>query len=114
MARPRREIDEDGRVECFLCGEGIYIWNFSTRRVDEFSPLKEVWFEKDGKLYGKPHGYCKTCMKYRSRGTHVEYKLACMIRRAHRVDDVLEAERQAHRVEIDAEFDRLSEGLSAD
>jgi hypothetical protein len=65
MGRPRRTITDDGKVLCSLCKEWVDIEGYSTRKLlggDE-DHIDDIWYERDGRLFGKPQGYCKVCMR---------------------------------------------------
>lgn len=85
-----RTVDDEGRVECSLCGEGIYIWNFYCLPVKEGDPVSKIWYEKDGKLWGRPKAFCKKCNSLSTypdrKERQARHKKACAARRAKRID----------------------------
>jgi hypothetical protein len=54
-----------------MCLQWLHISQYSTRKLSSEADdnyLEDIWFEEDGKLYGKPQGYCKLCQSACVRG----------------------------------------------
>jgi hypothetical protein len=70
MGRPRRFITDDGKLFCPLCEQWVDIEGYSTRRLlgggEDF--IEDIWFERNGRNFGKPQGYCRPCMTAASQG----------------------------------------------
>lgn len=101
MSRRRREVDDDGRVQCGLCGEGVYIWNYYCLPVTEETPFSDIWWGDPTTLkqYGRPNSYCRACNRISQKGkeaTH-EWREVCIYRRRKRIDDPKAAYDEAHK-----------------
>jgi hypothetical protein len=99
MTRLRRSVDNEGRLECGLCGELVYIWNFYTLPViDDVTDWKDIWYEKDGKLYGMPKSYCRPCNRISQKGRKAMdiWRTVCVNKRLERIDDPIKAETKAY------------------
>jgi hypothetical protein len=110
MPRRRRVVDPEGRVECSLCGEGIYIWNFYTEPVDPEDEAN-IWFRLGNRVWGKPKGYCKACNRVATKGKEAIqwHRFEADRQRANRVDDVDQAHKEALRVQ--SEMKRAALGM---
>jgi len=54
-----------------MCEQWLHISQYSTRKLSsdpDGNYIEDIWFEEDGKLYGKPQGYCKPCQSAAVRG----------------------------------------------
>ena len=72
MGRPRRYIDRNGKLECPLCNTWKHISEFRCRTlIAGEARIEDIWFEEDGKEYGRPDGYCKPCASKRAQGPEV-------------------------------------------
>jgi hypothetical protein len=69
MGRPRRYIDETGHLLCKVCERWQHISQYRTLEVIEgLTRLEDIWYEEDGKEYGRPDGYCRPCASKRAQG----------------------------------------------
>ena len=69
MSRPRRYITDNGKVFCRACQRWRHLSQYRTREViPNLTELKDIWFEENGTLYGKPDGYCKACANKKTQG----------------------------------------------
>jgi hypothetical protein len=77
----------------------MYIWEFYTLAVlPGVTNIKDIWFEKDGKHWGRPKSYCTPCNRVAQRGKEaIDVKRAYhMSLRGERIDDPIVAERKAY------------------
>lgn len=109
MTRHRREMDDEGRLLCGSCGESYYIWNFYTIPVfKDLTPAKDIWFESNGILYGRPKSYCRKCNRIAQKGKDAldVWRTVCVNRRLNRIDDPIVAETKAYYEDNKREFQK--------
>ena len=83
MGRSRRFITDDGKLLCPLCDRWVDIEGYSTRRLlgEGLDDVSDIWFEREGKNFGRPQGYCRPCMSAASQGLGAKRALQEAVRK---------------------------------
>ena len=83
MAKRRRALSDSGFLLCPSCKEDVFIGDFYTQQVLAGAHIDDIWFEQDGRYYGRPHSYCRKCAAARARGKtyYTEYLIKLEVRR---------------------------------
>lgn len=74
MGRARRTVSDTGEVMCPVCKLPVHISKYRTRMVDEDTKMEDIWYEENGRLFGRPDGYCKACASKKTQGAVVMAK----------------------------------------
>lgn len=56
MGRPRRVMDQQGRLQCTKCKRWVHIDNFYATAKDG-----AIWYKINGREYVRPNPWCKDC-----------------------------------------------------
>lgn len=102
MGRARRVINDNGELWCKVCERWRHISTYRTREViPGFTRIEDIWYEENGKEYGRPDGYCKPCSSKKAQG-HVVLTAYLSKIAAEKYADDLEVKRRSHEAMVKA------------